>query len=104
MLKAVSSAHTNKLSLSHIGKKAQQIKRRRLYVVVIVEPTRIYLCHLLHFRYIISYGRCLCNRGTTIIFCVVFCQTVFLRRLCTDFLETSPHDVDSSAIENFPFT
>jgi len=27
-------------------------------------------------------------------------QTVFLRRLYADFLETLPHDVGSSAIEN----
>jgi len=30
----------------------------------------------------------------------VFFQTLFLRRLCTDFLETSPDDVGSSAIDN----
>ena len=33
------------------------------------------------------YGRLLCNRTATI-FCVVFFRTLFLRRLCTDFLET----------------
>jgi len=33
-----------------------------------------------------------------------FFQTLFLRRLWTDFLETSPHDVGSSAIDNVPFT
>ena len=33
-----------------------------------------------------------------------FFQTRFLRRLCTDFLETLPHDVGSSAIENVPST
>ena len=29
---------------------------------------------------------------------------IFLRRVCTNFLETSPHNVGSSSIENFPFT
>ena len=44
-----------------------------------------------------NYGRLLCNRERPLWFYVVeFCfyfQTHFLRRLCTDFLETSPHDV-----------
>jgi len=46
------------------------------------------------------YGRRMCNRGTTIIFYIQFSfKRAFLRRLCTDFLETLPQDVDSSAIE-----
>jgi len=65
----------------------------------------VYILYVVHF-----YGPPLCNRGTTIIFCFFassffyFFQILFLRRLCNDFLETSPHVIDSSAIENIPFT
>ena len=45
--------------------------------------------------------RPLCNRRTIIMFHVeLLFQTHFLRRLCTDFLETFPNGVDSSALEN----
>ena len=33
-----------------------------------------------------------------------FFETLFLRRLYTDFLETLPHDLGSSATENVPAT
>ena len=34
----------------------------------------------------------------------IFFQILILRRLCTDLLETLPHDVGSSAMENVPLT
>jgi len=48
------------------------------------------------------YGRLLCNRQQPSYFASRFFQTLFLRRLCTDFLETLPHAVGSSAIETSP--
>ena len=35
---------------------------------------------------------------------IIFFQTLFLRRLCADFLETSAHDVDLSPIQKVTFT
>jgi len=37
---------------------------------------------------------------TSSFFSFFYFQTLFLRRLCTDFLETLPHDIGLSAIEN----
>jgi len=45
------------------------------------------------------YGRRLCNRTTTLYFASSFSSLFPKHCLCADFLETSPHDVGSSAIE-----
>jgi len=60
--------------------------------------------HISYGRYL--DGRPLCNRERPL-FCVelfYFLRTLFLRRLCTGLLETWPHDVGSSSLENFPVT
>ena len=64
-------------------------------------------CFHVHFSFFffVHYGCPLRKREGPLCFASsFFFQTLCLRRPCTDVLETSPYDVGSSAVENFPFT
>jgi len=54
--------------------------------------------------FIITVAVCVTKKDHYILHYILSKHALYLRRLCTDYLETSPHDIGSTAIENDSFT